>query len=101
MLRIFLILFLSIVIVGCSAANFVVKPYSTLEVKSAHNINPDSNGRPSPGVFYVFELTSYTIFSNQDFFSLYENPEKVLGPDLVNKFEFSLHQTQWKTIKQV
>ncbi|MEF1339729.1 type VI secretion system lipoprotein TssJ, partial [Vibrio rotiferianus] len=46
MLRIFLILFLSIVIAGCSAANFVVKPYSNLEVKSAHNINPDSNGRP-------------------------------------------------------
>ncbi|TMX43736.1 type VI secretion system lipoprotein TssJ [Vibrio rotiferianus] len=90
MLRIFLILFLSIVIAGCSAANFVVKPYSNLEVKSAHNINPDSNGRPSPVVFYVFELTSDTIFSNQDFFSLYENPEKVLGPDLVNKFEFSL-----------
>ncbi|WP_440887513.1 type VI secretion system lipoprotein TssJ [Vibrio sp. WZ-1] len=90
MLRLSLVLFLSMIMIGCSAANFVVKPYSDLEINSAHNINPDSNGRPSPVVFYVFELTSDTIFSNQDFFSLYENPEKVLGPDLVNKYELSL-----------
>ncbi|KYZ09196.1 type VI secretion protein VasD [Vibrio parahaemolyticus] len=75
---------------GCSAANLVVDPYADLEITANHNINPDSNGRPSPVVVYVFELTSNTLFESQGFFSIYEEHEKVLGPDLVNKYEISL-----------
>ncbi|WP_029828160.1 type VI secretion system lipoprotein TssJ [Vibrio parahaemolyticus] len=83
-------LFIFLVLMGCSAANLVVDPYADLEITANHNINPDSNGRPSPVVVYVFELTSNTLFENQDFFSIYEEHEKVLGPDLVNKYEISL-----------
>ncbi|ELB2817192.1 type VI secretion system lipoprotein TssJ, partial [Vibrio alginolyticus] len=53
--------------------------------------------RPSPVVVYVFELTSNTIFESQDFFSIYEESEKVLGPDLVNKYEVSLTPGQKET----
>ncbi|YCO02294.1 type VI secretion system lipoprotein TssJ [Vibrio sp. VNB-15] len=84
------LLILTSVLIGCSAANLVVDPYADLEITAKHNINPDSNGRPSPVVIYVFELTSPTVFESQDFFSIYENYEKVLGPDLVNKYEISL-----------
>ncbi|MGR5235976.1 type VI secretion system lipoprotein TssJ [Vibrio alfacsensis] len=86
----YLMLLLSTVLTGCTAANLVVDPYADLEITAKHNINPDSNGRPSPVVVYVFELTSSTVFENQDFFSLYENYDNVLGPDLVNKYEISL-----------
>ncbi|MBE3932441.1 type VI secretion system lipoprotein TssJ, partial [Vibrio parahaemolyticus] len=30
------------------------------------------------------------LFESQDFFSIYEEHEKVLGPDLVNRYEISL-----------
>ncbi|APC90026.1 type VI secretion system lipoprotein TssJ [Vibrio parahaemolyticus] len=84
------LLFIFLVLMGCSAANLVVDPYADLEITANHNINPDSNGRPSPVVVHVFELTSKTLFESQDFFSIYEEHEKVLGPDLVNKYEISL-----------
>ncbi|EKO3843747.1 type VI secretion system lipoprotein TssJ [Vibrio harveyi] len=85
-----LLLFITAALVGCSAANLVVDPYADLALTAKHNINPDSNGRPSPVVIYVFELTSSTVFESQDFFSLYESYDTVLGPDLVNKYEISL-----------
>ncbi|POB66856.1 type VI secretion system lipoprotein TssJ, partial [Vibrio vulnificus] len=44
-------------LMGCSAANMVVSPYSNLEIKTGFNVNPDMNGRPSPVVVYVLELT--------------------------------------------
>ncbi|CAH1563413.1 MULTISPECIES: type VI secretion system lipoprotein TssJ [Vibrio] len=84
------LLILTVTLIGCSAANLVVDPYADLEITASHNINPDSNGRPSPVVIYIFELTSPTVFESQDFFSIYESYDKVLGPDLVNKFEISL-----------
>ena len=93
----YILLLISMVLFGCSAANLVVDPYSDLEITANHNINPDSNGRPSPVVVYVFELTSNTLFESQDFFSIYEESEKVLGPDLVNKYEVSLTPGQKET----
>ncbi len=81
---------LTALLIGCSAANLVVEPYSNLEIYAKHDINPDSNGRPSPVVVYIFELSENTLFENQDFFSLYEDYERVLGADLVNKYELSL-----------
>lgn len=93
----YILLLISMVLFGCSAANLVVDPYSDLEITANHNINPDSNGRPSPVVVYVFELTSNTLFESQDFFSIYEESEKVLGPDLVNKYEISLTPGQKET----
>ncbi|HDY7866043.1 TPA: type VI secretion system lipoprotein TssJ [Vibrio vulnificus] len=81
-------------LMGCSAANMVVSPYSNLEIKTGFNVNPDMNGRPSPVVAYVLELTSDTLFTSQDFFSLYENTAQTLGPDLVNKTELYLSPGQ-------
>ncbi|EKA7353276.1 type VI secretion system lipoprotein TssJ [Vibrio vulnificus] len=81
-------------LMGCSAANMVVSPYSNLEIKTGFNANPDMNGRPSPVVVYVLELTSDTLFTSQDFFSLYENTAQTLGPDLVNKTELYLSPGQ-------
>ncbi|EGR0049392.1 type VI secretion system lipoprotein TssJ [Vibrio vulnificus] len=83
-----------LLLVGCSAANMVVSPYSNLEIKTGFNVNPDMNGRPSPVVVYVLELTSDTLFTSQDFFSLYENTAQTLGPDLVNKTELYLSPGQ-------
>ena len=83
-------LFFAFLFTGCSVANYVVPAYATLEFEVSNKANPDLNGRPSPVVIHVYELTSNTLFESQDFFSLYEEPEVVLGPDLINKQEFGI-----------
>jgi type VI secretion system protein VasD len=73
---------------GCSVANYVVEPYSKLDFTVVENVNPDITGRASPVVVKLFELSSRTLFDSQDFFALYDDAEKVLGPDLISKNEF-------------
>ncbi|GAA5217864.1 type VI secretion system lipoprotein TssJ [Corallincola platygyrae] len=76
------------VLSGCSAVNAVVDPYTYLNFHVAEDVNPDRNGRPSPVVVKVYELSSRTVFDSQDFFSLYDDADAVLGPDLLVKDEF-------------
>ncbi|RCU52741.1 MULTISPECIES: type VI secretion system lipoprotein TssJ [Corallincola] len=75
-------------LVGCQAVNAVVEPYTYLNFHVADDSNPDAKGRPSPVVVKVYELSSRTVFDSQDFFTLYDEPESVLGPDLLVKDEF-------------
>ncbi|WP_028865931.1 type VI secretion system lipoprotein TssJ [Psychromonas aquimarina] len=91
------ILFLS----GCtgsnvfsSTANAIVSPSTDLVFDVAKDINPDLYERPSPVVVTIYELSSRTIFDNQDFFALYEDSESILGPDLLNKEELELQPEQ-------
>lgn len=78
------------VAVGCSTINAIIPPSTEITFNIAGDVNPDQNGRPSPVVVKVFELSSRTIFDTQDFFTLYESPENVLGPDLIKKDELEL-----------
>ncbi|OLQ69949.1 type VI secretion system-associated lipoprotein [Photobacterium proteolyticum] len=80
----------SLLINACTVANYVVPAYTTLEFEVSHDVNPDLNGRASPVVVKVFEISSKTIFETQDFFSLYDEPEGYLGPDLIISSEFEL-----------
>ncbi|HEA15648.1 type VI secretion system lipoprotein TssJ [Pseudoalteromonas sp. AS71] len=83
----FSLLFLAM---GCSTVNKFVPPSTDLKINVSKNVNPDTSDRPSPVVMKIFELSSRTIFDTQDFFSLYETPEKQLGPDLLKKDELEL-----------
>lgn len=75
---------------GCTVANLVVDPYTTLDFTVSNKVNPDLNGRSSPVVVKIFELQSKTIFESQDFFMIYDESENIFGPDLVSKDELSL-----------
>lgn len=75
---------------GCSTINAIIPPSTDITFYTAEDVNPDLTGRPSPVVVKVFELSSRTIFDTQDFFTLYESPEHVLGPDLIKKDELEL-----------
>ena len=83
----FSLLFLAL---GCSTVNQLVPPSTDLIINVSKNVNPDTSDRPSPVVMKIFELSSRTIFDTQDFFSLYDTPEKLLGPDLIKKDELEL-----------
>ncbi|ARD22753.1 MULTISPECIES: type VI secretion system lipoprotein TssJ [Shewanella] len=79
---------------GCKTINAVVPAYTDITFSASADINPDINKRPSPVVVKIFELSSRTIFDNQDFFTLYESAESVLGPDLIRKDELELQPSE-------
>lgn len=80
-----------------SAANALVSPSTDLIFHVADDVNPDLNERASPVVVTIYQLSSRTIFDNQDFFSLYENAQAILGPDLLTKQELELQPEQEMT----
>ncbi len=73
---------------ACSTVNRVVPPWTDLQFTVSEDINPDTQGRPSPVVVTVFELASRSVFDGQDFFALYDNAEQALGPDLLKRTEY-------------
>ena len=77
-------------VLGCTTMNKIIPPSTDLIINVSKNVNPDTSERPSPVVMKIFELSSRTIFDTQDFFSLYDTPEKILGPDLLKKDELEL-----------
>ncbi len=65
------------------------KPIVTkLQFEVAKNINPDTEGQASPVVVRIHQLSSRTVFDNNDFFALYEEPEGTLSVDLLGKDQF-------------
>ncbi len=79
---------------ACSTINAIVPPSTDVTFNASADINPDINGRPSPVVVKLFELSSRTIFDTQDFFTLYESAETILGPDLIKKDELEMQPMQ-------
>jgi type VI secretion system protein VasD len=69
-----------------------------LEFETSGDINPNSEGRASPLFVRVYQLKSYSVFSNADFFSLYDRDEQVLSRELVNKEEIGLKPNEKRTI---
>ena len=68
-------------VMGCTTMNKIVPPSTDLIINVSKNVNPDTSERPSPVVMKIFELSSRTIF---------DTPEKILGPDLLKKDELEL-----------
>lgn len=77
-----------------STANAIVSPSTDLIFNVSKDVNPDLYERASPVVVTIYELSSRTIFDTQDFFSLYEDSQSILGPDLLNKQELELQPEQ-------
>src|SRR5690606_8733886 len=75
------------VLAGCQAVYATFPPSTKLHFRVAQDINPDLDGRPSPVIIKVYELASKTVFENQDFFALYDNPDAILRTDLLKKDE--------------
>ncbi|WP_420965346.1 type VI secretion system lipoprotein TssJ [Bradyrhizobium sp. B120] len=53
-------------------------------------INPNARGKPSPVVVRIYELKSTATFTQAQFFELFDDDAKRLGPDLVAKREVEL-----------
>ncbi|MFB8831851.1 type VI secretion system lipoprotein TssJ [Azotobacter sp. CWF10] len=85
---------------GCGSTPPPLAPAIPYQVKlnAGGNINPDILGRPSPIVVRVFELRSGGAFESSDFFSLQDNPELVLGQELIGMEQVILYPGEVKYV---
>jgi len=70
-----------------------------MTMTAAADTNPDAGGRPSPVVVRVYQLNADGAFTSADFFALFDDEQKVLGPQLVNRAEFTMSPAEQRTIE--
>jgi type VI secretion system protein VasD len=79
-----------------AAADARVKAPMTLAASA--DTNPDGNGRPSPVVVRVYQLRTDAAFSAAEFFALFDDDQKVLGPELITRNEYVLAPAERQVI---
>src|SRR5215831_12704655 len=60
---------------------------------------PDASGKPSPVIVRVYQLKGDTAFSGADFFALFDDDMKVLGPELIGREEYVLTPSENRTVE--
>ena len=82
-----------------------VKPSNVSKAKVAlsasADINPDASGKPSPVVVRVYQLKGEAAFTSADFFALFDDEMKVLGPELIGREEYVLTPSEHRTVELV
>jgi type VI secretion system protein VasD len=69
-----------------------------MTIAAGADINPDASGRPSPIVIRIYQLRTDAGFTSAEFFALYDDEQKVLGPELISRDEFMVTPTEKRTI---
>lgn len=70
-----------------------------LTLAASADSNPDASGRPSPVVVRIYQLKTDTAFAGAEFFALYDDEMKVLGPDLIGRTEYTLAPSERRTME--
>jgi type VI secretion system protein VasD len=71
------------------------KPVVTQATLSASaDVNPDSEGRPSPVVVRIYQLKGDAEFNDAGFFALFDNEKATLGENLIMRDERTLFPGQ-------
>ncbi len=87
-------------VVTIACASSPPKPARTrLTVAATADTNPDANGRPSPVVVRVYQLKADTAFNAAEFFALFDDEMKVLGPDLIGRNEYTVAPSERRTLE--
>ena len=80
-----------------------IKPSSEAKAKvalsAAADVNPDATGKPSPVVVRVYQLKGDAAFAGADFFALFDDEMKVLGPELIGREEYVLTPAEKRTVE--
>lgn len=71
----------------------------TLAVVSAADLNPDQDGRPSPVVVRLYQLSATSDFANAQFEAVYPNDASSLAKTMVSKQELPVSPGQRTTIQ--
>ena len=78
---------LALLVAGCGTVKPLFEcdePTYTLNIKVSPDINPAEDGRASPVILNVFALEGERQFEQEEFISLYQDPDAVLGKDLLS-----------------
>ncbi len=76
------------------------QPYKAqVTLAAAADVNPDANGRPSPIVVRVYQLKTDAAFGRAEYFALFDDEQKVLGPDLISRREFVLTPAEQRVVE--
>jgi len=80
------------------AAPVEAKVKARMTLVASKDVNPDSNGRPSPIVVRVYQLRADATFSSADFFALFSDEEKLLGVEMITHDEYVLEPGEQRPI---
>lgn len=90
----------AVILVMMACASAPPKPARTrLTIAATADTNPDSSGRPSPVVVRLYQLKADTAFTAAEFFALFDDEMKVLGPDLIGRTEYTLAPSERRTME--
>jgi type VI secretion system protein VasD len=85
---------LAVFVAACGSAPVVEPPPPpvtvTVSLAAASDVNPDVDGRASPLVVRVYELTDGSAFAAADFFALWGQEQQVLAAAPAKRQEFQL-----------
>jgi type VI secretion system protein VasD len=70
-----------------------------MTLTAAADVNPSVEGKPSPVVVRVYLLRTDDPFKSADFFALYDDDQKLLGPGLISRDEFMLTPGEKRTME--
>ncbi|WP_341706239.1 type VI secretion system lipoprotein TssJ [Halopseudomonas sp.] len=97
---------ITFVVLSCQllSACSLLSPYSDLtkldlSLSASAQLNPDLQGRPSPLVLQLIELSHATAFEQADYFALQQRPVQLLAPDLLATEELDLRPGEQLALK--
>ncbi len=94
------LLLLAAALSGCAATESKLPVPYELAFDAGSDVNPDSQGRPSPVQITVYELTSTSAFQSTDYFALQADARKALGGDLLETQQLTLHPGTAETLRR-
>jgi type VI secretion system protein VasD len=94
---------LLLVAANCGKAPVVLTPPppppAPVTIAVSADVNPNPEGRPSPIVIRIYQLKSDGAFSKVDYEPLFEDEQKVLGPDLISRQEYTVTPSERRTVE--
>ena len=79
-----LVLLLCLTLAACGGGGTPKPEGLVVKVTAMDDVNPDLQGRPSPIVLHIFELSSAESFNSLDYLGLTSNSGMALGADRLN-----------------
>jgi type VI secretion system protein VasD len=76
------------------------EPYrARITIAASADVNPDATGRPSPIVVRIYQLKTDAAFGGADYFTLFDDEQKVLGADLITRREYVMAPAEQRVIE--
>lgn len=102
--RILALILLVLLLIGCNASpekleNNEAQVMTDIKITASTLLNPDINNRPSPVVIRIYELKSLGVYTESDFYGLFDDYESVLGKDLISSEQFHLNPGDMRIVK--